>query len=44
MENIESMGNGWQIMFGGTVDGNAKAANESMDLVIKKLSEWHAGK
>lgn len=44
VEDIESMGNGWQIMFGGTVDGNAKAAKESMDLVTKKLSEWHADK
>lgn len=44
VEDIESMGNGWQIMFGGTVDGNAKAANESMELVAQKLSEWHGDK
>lgn len=42
-DDIEKMGNGWQIMFGGTVDGNAAAADESMKLIVKRLSAWHKG-
>lgn len=41
MEYIESLGNGWQLMLGGTAEGNAKAYAESTELLLERLAEWH---
>lgn len=34
-------GTGWEIMLGGTVDGEAAAFADSEDILFNRLASWH---
>ena len=41
--DAEDVGNGWQLMFGGTAEGNRAAYEDSQRVLTARLSEWHPG-
>lgn len=40
-EDITQFGKSWEKMFGGTVEGNRIAKQESDRILLEKLAEWH---
>lgn len=40
-EDAEANPNGWQIMFGGTQDGNRRAHDASWQVLVERLAQWH---
>ena len=40
-EHSETMPNGWQIMFGGTPEGNRAAYEDSRAVLLERLAQWH---
>lgn len=41
--DAEGLGNGWQLSFGGTAEGNRAAYEDSQRVLTERLSEWHPG-
>lgn len=41
--DAEAVGNGWQLMLGGTVEGNHAADTDSQRLLTARLAQWHPG-
>lgn len=39
--DIESLGNGWQIMIGGSAEGAKNAFEDSNRILFERLSRWH---
>ena len=39
--NADEVPNGWQIMLGGTVDGNRAAHEDSEKILRERLAQWH---
>ncbi|WKK62022.1 acyl-CoA thioester hydrolase/BAAT C-terminal domain-containing protein [Corynebacterium sp. P3-F1] len=39
--NSEEMPNGWQIMFGGTAEGNRAAHDDTERILRERLAQWH---
>ncbi|MCT1683284.1 dienelactone hydrolase family protein [Corynebacterium appendicis] len=39
--NADEVPNGWQIMFGGTVDGNRAAHDDAEQILRERLAQWH---
>ena len=40
--NSEEMPNGWQIMFGGTAEGNRAAHEDTERILRERLAQWHS--
>lgn len=41
LPNADEVPNGWQIMLGGTVDGNRAAHEDSDKILRERLAQWH---
>ncbi|MCT1450674.1 dienelactone hydrolase family protein [Corynebacterium sp. p3-SID1194] len=39
--NADEVANGWQIMLGGTVDGNRAAHDDAEKILRERLAQWH---
>ena len=39
--NADEVANGWQIMLGGTVDGNRAAHDDAEKILREQLAQWH---
>lgn len=39
--NGEQLGRGWELMLGGTAEGNRKAAEASERILLERLAQWH---
>lgn len=40
--NADELPNGWQIMFGGTADGNRAAHDDAEKILRERLAQWHS--
>lgn len=40
-DDIDRLGTGWEIMFGGTAEGSAAAFEDSTDILFDRLAAWH---
>lgn len=39
--HAEELGRGWELMLGGTAEGNREAAEESERILLERLARWH---